>query len=78
MMKKYKLRRVVAAILAMTTVLLAGCQMPATETTVPTTEAVIVETETTEATETVPVETEPEVTTLLPDGNPGDVTCKGT
>ena len=78
MMKKYKLRRTMAAILALTTVLLSGCQLPAVETAVPTTEAAIVETEVTEPTETTPPETEPENPNILPDGNPGDVTCKGT
>lgn len=79
MMKKYKLlRSALAATLALTTVLLSGCQMPAVETTVPTTEAAIVETETTQPTETTPPETEPEPTNILPDGNPEDVTCKGT
>ena len=70
-----------AATLALTTALLSGCQMPIVESLLPTTEAVTVETETvevTEATETTPVETEPEVTTFLPDGNPDDVTCKGS
>ena len=67
-----------AAILAMTTVLLSGCQLPMMETTIPTTEAAILEAETTVPTETTPPETEPENPNILPDGNPGDVTCKGT
>ena len=67
-----------AAILALTTVLLSGCQLPMMETTVPTTEAVTVATEPTETTAPAPTETEPEPSNILPDGNPGDVTCKGT
>ena len=82
MIKKYSiLRRAMAAILAMTTVLLAGCQMPALEVTNLTAEAVVVETETTDLTETAPTETIPpetEPSKILPDGNPDDVTCKGT
>ena len=74
-----------AAILALTTVLLTGCQMPAVNLPfLATEEAVIVETEVTEITEVTevtepePTETEPEDTNILPDGNPDDVTCKGT
>ena len=79
MIKKYKLmRRGLAATLALSTLLLSGCQMPAVQTLAPTTEAVVAETEVTEAIETAPTETEPEVTNILPDGNPDDVTCKGT
>ena len=72
---------VLAALSLGTTLLLAGCQLsqqgilpPATEAASEVTEA----TDVTETTETVPEETtEPEPTTL-PDGNPNDVTCKGT
>ena len=79
MIKKYKLlRRSMAATLALTTALLSGCQMPAVQSISPSTEAVILESETTEPTETLPIETEPENSNILPDGNPNDVTCKGT
>ena len=71
---------VLAGLSLCTALLLAGCQLsqqgaltPATEAASEATEA----TDVTETTETVPVETEPEPTTL-PDGNPNDVTCKGT
>ena len=71
---------VLAGLSLCTALLLAGCQLsqqgvltPATEAASEATEA----TDVTETTETVPVETEPEPTTL-PDGNPDDVTCKGT
>ena len=60
--------------------LLTGCQLPFPGVQAPATEATTLATEATEVTETtetVPVETEP-VPTTLPDGNPEDVTCKGT
>ena len=63
-----------------TALLLTGCQLPFQGANAPSTEAPTLATEAsevTETTETVPVETEPEATTL-PDGNPEDVTCKGS
>ena len=71
---------VLAVLSLCTALLLAGCQLaqqnapaPATEAAPPATEA----TDATETTESIPVETEPQPTTL-PDGDPNDVTCKGT
>ena len=63
-----------------TALLLTGCQLPFQGANAPSTEAPTLATEAsevTETTETVPVETEPEATTL-PDGNPEDLTCKGS
>ena len=76
------LRGALAATSLCAALLLTGCQLPIPLPTAPatTTAATTVATETTEVpetTETVPVETEP-VPTTLPDGNPEDVTCKGT
>ena len=71
---------VLAGLSLCTALLLAGCQLSQQGTLTPATEAASEATEATdvtETTETVPVETEPEPTTL-PDGNPNDVTCKGT
>ena len=74
---------VLAVVSLCTALLLAGCQLSQQGALTPATEAVTENTEVTETaevpetTETVPVETEPEPTTL-PDGDPGDVTCKGT
>ena len=78
--KSTLLRSALAAASLCAALLLTGCQLPFPGATAPSTEAPTVATETAEVpetTETVPVETEPEATTL-PDGNPEDVTCKGT
>lgn len=81
MIKKYNLlRAALATTSVLATLLLAGCQMPNLPLPTAATEAPTVETQAPEATETAPTEapTEPEPTTLLPDGNPDDVSCKGT
>ena len=79
--KSVLLRGALAATSLCAALLLTGCQLPIPVPTAPATEPTTIATETTEAipetTETVPVETEPQPTTL-PDGNPDDVTCKGT
>ena len=78
--KSILLRSALAATSLCAALVLTGCQLPFQGVPAPTTEAATLAAETTEVTETtetVPVETEPEVTTL-PDGNPEDVTCKGT
>ena len=81
MIKKHTLLRgALAATSLCAALLLTGCQLPSLGATAPATEVTTVATEATdvtETTETIPVETEPEPTTL-PDGNPDDVTCKGT
>ena len=79
--KSTLLRGALAATSLCAALLLTGCQLPIPIPTAPTTEPTTIATETTEAipetTETGPVETEPEAPTL-PDGNPDDVTCKGS
>ena len=78
--KSTLLRSALAATSLCAALLLTGCQLPFPGATAPAAEATTLATEATEiteTTETTPVETEPEATTL-PDGNPGDVTCKGT
>lgn len=78
MIKKHTfVRSALAATSLCAALVLTGCQLPAVELPLPTAESIVQETEVPETTETVPVETEPEPTTL-PDGNPKDETCKGT
>ena len=82
--KSTLLRSALAATSLCAALLLTGCQLPlqlpiplptaATEATTEATKA----TEIVEITEPAPTETEPEVSKILPDGNPNDVTCKGT
>ena len=72
---------VLAVISLCTALLLAGCQLVQQSAPAPATDPATLAAEATDPTETTetipPVETEPEPTTL-PDGNPEDVTCKGT
>ena len=80
--KSTLLRGALAATSLCAALFLTGCQLqlPIPAALVPTAAPTTIATETTEVpetTETVPVETEP-VPTTLPDGNPGDVTCKGS
>ena len=81
MNKSTLLRSALAATSLCAALLLSGCQLPIPLPTAPATEATTVATEATEiaeVTEPTPTETEPEVSKILPDGNPNDVTCKGT
>ena len=78
--KSTLLRSALAATSLCAALLLTGCQLPFQGAAAPGTQATTLATDATEITETteaIPVETEPEATTL-PNGNPGDVTCKGS
>lgn len=77
-------RSAVLLTIILSMLLATGCQaLPAVQTEAPTeapTQAAETESSSaeTEPAPTEPPETEPEVKTLLPDGNPNDVTCKGS